>query len=134
MTPNFRPAIAAIALLSAAIGCKTDENHGLTIIVGDHFALPKITQDSTNTEIEIYESTKGAVVKCRKDCAVTVTYDMACTNSFALLYDSKSAMKLSVHAEPLSTDPTPTTYTDSEANASGMGCAPQPSDTKPDDE
>ena len=134
MTPNFRPAIAAIALLSAAIGCKTDENHGLTIIAGDHFALPKITHDPTSTEIEVYESTEGVVVKCRKDCKVDVTYDMTCTNRIALLWDKTAHMRLSVSAEPLSTDPTPTTSTDSEANASGMGCAPQPSEQNTDDE
>lgn len=121
---------ASFALSSALSGCKTDENHGLTIIAGDHFALPKITHDPTSTEIEIYESTEGVVVKCRKDCKVDVAYDMTCTNHIALLWNKIAHMRLSVSAEPLSTD-TPT-Y-DLEVNAPELGVRPPPAEPPGDE-
>lgn len=121
---------ASFALTSALSSCKTDENHGLTIIAGDHFALPKITHDPTSTEIEIYESTEGVVVKCRKDCAVTVSYDMTSTNYIALLWNKIAHMRLSVSAEPLSTDPL---YRDSEVNAPELGVRPPSADTSGDE-
>lgn len=97
-------------LLALSLFCLGGCIHGDTgsrTVVGNHFALPKLATADGNAEIEIYESTEGAVVTTRKDCAVKITYANAYTNSVFGLWQKQGTMSLEVAIEPTETQGDP---------------------------
>lgn len=103
--PSRLQAMKHIALLAAVIlsGCMS-ESIGSKTIVGNHFSLPKLSNDSTNTDLEIYESTEGAVVTTRRDCRVKIEYANHYTNNVCYVWQKFGGMKLAVEIEPLAVD------------------------------
>lgn len=95
----------AIALSTMLAGCM-GENVGSRTIVGNHYALPKLSNESTNTEFEIYESTEGAVVYTRRDSKVTIDFSNCYTNTILGIWDKAGTMRLTVGIEPLAVDTT----------------------------
>lgn len=92
--------IAAAALLAGCIS----ENLGSKTIVGNHYALPKLSNESSNTEFEVYESTEGALIVTRRDSKVTIDFSNSYTNTIFGIWDKSGTMKLSVGIEPLAVD------------------------------
>lgn len=96
---SFLVSLLAISLLLG--GC-TSPDCGSKTIVGNHYALPKVSNDTSDTDIEVYESTEGAVVYTRKDSRVEIEYSNAYTNSVAYgLWGKVGNMALKVAIEPL---------------------------------
>lgn len=96
--------IAAAALCCAYLcGCMS-ENMGSKTIVGNHYALPKLSNEASNTEFEVYESTEGAVIATRRDSKVTIGFSNSYTNSIFGIWDKSGTMTLTVDIEPLAVD------------------------------
>ena len=96
--------LASLALLVCVIcfgsGCYSTDC-GSKTIVGNHYSLPKLSSDATDFDIEIYQSTEGAVVYTRKDSLVKIDYYNAYTNHIFGIWDKVGEMKLAVEIEPL---------------------------------
>ena len=93
-----RLAIAALVLLCG--GCATSQDCGSKTIVGDYTALPRLSSDAADTDIEVYRSIQGASVYTRKDSRVVIDYTNAYTNTLFGLWDKIGAMTLRVTIEP----------------------------------
>jgi len=87
-------------VLLAICGC-TSPDCGSKTIVGNHYALPKVSNDTSNTDIEVYESTEGAVVYTRRDSKVEIEYQNSYTNHVLWIWDKVGVMVLKVIIEPL---------------------------------
>lgn len=103
---------AASALLAAVVvavfalaGCWS-ENMGSKTIVGNHYSLPKVSQEDANVDCEVYESTEGAVVYTRRDCEVEIAYTNVYTNHILGIWDKAGFMKLGVKITPCEVAPT----------------------------
>lgn len=97
---------AVVLILAAAIAFLTggcwSESMGSKTIVGNHKALPKISNDTSNTDVEVYESTEGAVVYTRRDCEVEIAYSNVYTNSIMFgAWESFGNMNLGVKIVPM---------------------------------
>ena len=94
--------LACILLIAHLLGGCATADCGSKTIVGNHFALPKVSNATSDTDIEVYESTEGAVVYTRKDSRVEIEYGNAYTNSIAFgLWGKTGSMALKVAIEPL---------------------------------
>ena len=92
-----RLAIAALAI--CALGCKSTDC-GSRTVVGNHTALPKLSSDASDLDIEVYESTEGAMVYTRKDCNVKIAYTNIYTNTVLGVWHKYGTMVLGVEIEP----------------------------------
>lgn len=106
--------IAIIAAIAAAlVGCYS-ENMGSKTIVGNHYSLPKLSDEATSTDFEIYESTEGAVVVTRRGSKVGITYENTYTNHILGVWTKVGHMELGVEIEPLAEETAPEPCTASE--------------------
>ena len=91
--------LISLGILSIFIcGCT---NTGSSTVVGEHFALPELSDAGDNVSVKVYESVKGARVWTAKDCNVTINYNCTTTNSYCGVIETKSNMSLDVIIEPL---------------------------------
>ncbi len=90
------------ALMALVPGCITGETGSRTVI-GNHFALPKLSTPSGDVEIMVYESTEGASVTTRKDSRVEISYSNHYTNTVLGVWNKRGEMVLTVKVEPLQT-------------------------------
>lgn len=95
--------IAAAVCCAYLCGCMS-ENMGSKTIVGNHYALPKLSNEASNTDFEVYESTEGAIIATRRDSKVTIGFSNSYTNSIFGIWDKSGTMNLTVDIEPLAVD------------------------------
>ena len=90
-----------IVILAALLlgGC-TNPNTGSRTVVGDHMALPELSDSADSVSLRVYESVKGAKVWTAKDCNVVINYTNAYTNTYFGVVESRDSMTLSVEIEP----------------------------------
>jgi len=94
------PIIGLLLIGWLVCGCSSPDC-GSKTIVGNHYALPKLSNDTSNTDIEVYESTEGAVVYTRKDSKVEIEYKNVYTNHILGVWNKVGSMILKVVIEPL---------------------------------
>lgn len=87
------------SLCSLCGGCRTADC-GSRTVVGSHTALPKLSSDASDLDVEVYESTEGAVVYTRKDSRVEIAYTNVYTNTLLGVWDRCGVMVLGVIIEP----------------------------------
>ncbi len=90
----------ATLLISVCAGC-VNADTGSRTVIGNHYALPKVSTTGGEVEFNLYESTEGAVVTTRKDLRVAITYSNAYTNSILGVWEKFGKMTLEVEVEPL---------------------------------
>ena len=88
-----------LALAACALGCKSTEC-GSRTVVGNHTALPKLSSDASDLDVEVYESTEGAVVYTRKDSHVEIAFTNNYTNTILGIWERRGAMTLGVTIAP----------------------------------
>jgi len=93
--------LVSLFIIGCLLGGCYSADCGSKTIVGNHFALPKVTNETSNTDIEVYESTEGAVVYTRRDSKVKITYGNHYTNNVCGLWQKVGSMELAVEIEPL---------------------------------
>ena len=91
-------ALFVIVLLCAS-GCKSADC-GSKTVVGNHTALPKLSSDASDLDVEVYESTEGAVVYTRKDSHVEIAFTNNYTNTILGIWERRGAMTLGVTIAP----------------------------------
>ena len=89
----------ALAIAACALGCRSTDC-GSKTVVGNHTALPKLSSDASDLDIEVYESTEGAVVYTRKDSHVEIAYTNNYTNTILGIWERRGAMTLGVTIAP----------------------------------
>lgn len=98
--------VAAIAIIVALsiwlTGCRSADC-GSRTVVGSHTALPKLSSDASDLDVEVYESVEGAVVYTRKDSRVEIEYANCYTNKVFGIWDKVGSMVLKVVIEPVET-------------------------------
>jgi len=94
---SFLVSLLGIGLLC---GCASPDC-GSKTIVGNHYSLPKISNDTSNTDIEVYESTEGASVYTRKDSKVVISFKNDTTTDIIGMWKKVGTMALTVEIEPL---------------------------------
>lgn len=93
--------ILAGVLLVLLVGCETPDT-GLSAVVGEHTALPEVSDAGGDMTIRVYESVKGARVWSRQNSKVKIDYNCTTTNSYCFgLFEYWGKMKLKVDVEPL---------------------------------
>ncbi len=70
-----------VACLVCCAGCVMGET-GCKVVIGNHFALPKLSTPNDEVEVEIYESTEGMSFATRKNCIVQGEYSNTYTNTY----------------------------------------------------
>ncbi len=90
-----------ILFLSVCCGGCMNSDTGSRTVIGNHYALPKLSTTGGEVEFNLYESTEGAVVTTRKDSRVAITYANAYTNNILGLWEKVGRMTLAVEVEPL---------------------------------
>lgn len=89
--------VIAIAVWTS--GCRSADC-GSRTVVGNHTALPKLSSDASDLDVEVYESTEGAAVYTRKDSRVEITFTNNYTNTILGIWDRRGMMVLGVIIEP----------------------------------
>ena len=91
-----------VVVLLCASGCKSADC-GSKTVVGNHTAYPKLSSDASDLDVEVYESTEGAVVYTRKDSHVEIAYTNVYTNTILGVWERRGAMTLGVTIAPCET-------------------------------
>ena len=91
--------VGVAALMIYASGCRSADC-GSRTIVGNRTVLPKLSSDASDLDVEVYESTEGAVVYTRKDSRVEIAYTNIYTNTILGVWDRWGTMLLNVTIEP----------------------------------
>ena len=91
-----------VVVLLCASGCRSADC-GSKTVVGNHTAYPKLSSDASDLDIEVYESTEGAVVYTRKDSHVEIAYTNVYTNTILGVWERRGAMTLGVTIAPCET-------------------------------
>ncbi len=94
----------ATLIVAVCTGC-VNADTGSRTVIGNHYALPKLSTTGSEVECQIYESTEGATVATRKDSRVAITYANAYTNNILGLWEKVGKMTLAVEVEPLQVAP-----------------------------
>lgn len=89
--------VIAIAVWTS--GCRSADC-GSRTVVGNRTVLPKLSSDASDLDVEVYESTEGAVVYTRKDSRVEIAYTNIYTNKILGVWDRWGTMLLNVTIEP----------------------------------
>lgn len=89
-----------LAVANLLCGCATADC-GSKTVVGNHTAYPKLSSDASDLDIEVYESTEGAMVYTRKDSRVEIAYSNIYTNSLFGIWNRHGTMVLGVTIEPV---------------------------------
>ena len=89
--------VIAIAVWTS--GCRSADC-GSRTVVGNRTVLPKLSSDASDLDVEVYESTEGAVVYTRKDSRVEIAYTNNYTNKILGVWDRWGTMLLNVTIEP----------------------------------
>ena len=89
--------VIAIAVWTS--GCRSADC-GSRTIVGNRTVLPKLSSDASDLDVEVYESTEGAVVYTRKDSRVEIAYTNIYTNTILGVWERYGTMMLGVTIEP----------------------------------
>ena len=90
-----------LIVLASSLGCKST---GSSIIVGEHFTLPELSDAGDNLSFKVYDDTKGAKIWTRENSEVKVSYNCATTNDYIGVVTTRSAMSLKVTVSPLAVD------------------------------
>lgn len=91
--------VGVAALMIYAAGCRSADC-GSRTVVGNRTVLPKLSSDASDLDVEVYESTEGAVVYTRKDSRVEIAYSNIYTNTILGVWERYGTMMLGVTIEP----------------------------------
>ena len=91
-----------VVVLLCASGCRSADC-GSKTVVGNHTAYPKLSSDASDLDIEVYESTEGAMVYTRKDSQVEIAFTNNYTNTILGIWERRGAMTLGVTIAPCET-------------------------------
>lgn len=97
------PCALCCGLFALAGGCR---NTGSSIIVGEHFSLPEISDSGDNVSCKLYEDTKGAKIWTRENSEVRIDYTCATTNDYVGIFHTRTSMSLGVTVTPLAAEGT----------------------------